>query len=225
MKTIRPAKKTFLLGSFTVLLALAVVPFARATLIVVDQQNNASGGTLGTGVSNGGSLGQSFTPALPSLNAVDLPLQTLNVSETLQLTLLQGAGLGGTVLGTAAPLVLTQNFSRATTQEFTFAAPIVLTPGNVYTFKLTETAFVPFSGSDFGFYPVVTQSDTYAGGQFFLPDGSAFTGGDAVFAEGLTAAGVGAPAVGLPEPSAWATLILGAGLLTLLGRARRRLAA
>ena len=221
MKTVCLATKTLLLASFAALAALAAVPSSRATLAVVDQQNTVGDGTLGDQVSNGKSLGQSFTPTLPSLNAVDLVIQSSNVSDTLQLSLLQGSGFGGTVLGTSGPLVLLQNFQTTTTLEFTFATPIALVPGNIYTYQLTETAFTPYANIDFGFYPDVSFSNPYAGGQFFNPDGSTFAEADWVFAEGLTAAGVSAPG-GVPEPSTWALLGLGVAGLGVVTLRRRR---
>ncbi len=170
---------------------------ARASLSTVDQQDSKGGS--GSLASN---YGQSFTPALTSLNAVDFFL-TSQMGSTVQVNLYAGTGYNGTLLGSSAVMTIAADPNvTITLREFTFAAPISLTPGTTYTFRLVGTSY--FLGYD--------SSNGYSGGTELDANGNTLsspsfpgfppsTTYDLTFAEGTVA----------PEPAVWMMLLCGLG--------------
>ncbi len=190
-------------------LCLAARPAAtRAALTTTDQQNTTfnttSGGFSGTATTG---FGQSFTPALLTLNAATFSLATEGASSTVQLRLFSGNGYGGTLLATSAAVTFTNTTIQTT--EFDFATPVALTPGTTYTFQLAVPAGSTYSS-------VYSDANPYAGGLVYNASGGGFPTLDFVFAEGTNAALA-------PEPSTWTLVGLGAVGLGLM--LRRRLVA
>ena len=87
----------------------------------------------------GSDMGQWFTPSLNTIDAAEFLLGTDGASSTVQLDLFSGIGYGGALLGSSAPLLITNSFPLQTI-HFDFLPSIALTPGNPYTFKLVLTS-------------------------------------------------------------------------------------
>ena len=205
-----------------------LAPRAHAALTTTDQSFTAAGTTFNTTLSTTGTgYGQSFTPTLGTLNAATFVLASgvpggnnavrgnapiVNVSssytDTFRLDLFNGAGYAGSPL--ASSMALTLNSTALASVEFTFASPVLLVAGSVYTFRVTFVGSVPNGG-----YYNISGGSGYAGGTLFNETGTAQTTLDLSFAEGIDAAAA-------PEPGTWALVVLGgAGLLGLTLRPRR----
>lgn len=107
-----------------------------ASSFVVDQQNLV--GTYSGGASSPDFvLGQSFTPALPGIDAIDLNISTLSFPSSMRIDLLDGLvgidGLQGPVIGTTQTITITQTFKS--TFRFLFANTVPVTPGNTYVMR------------------------------------------------------------------------------------------
>jgi PEP-CTERM motif len=196
IRIIRPA-----VASISVLFLAAASAYA-SPILTVDQQNLVGGGVSSITPLNLGP-GQSFTPTLSSIDAVEVSLVSLGAT-TARLDLFQGAGFAGPLLGSSAPVV----FSNSTVSliHFDLLSAIALTPGNVYTLRPVYTAGASFA---VGFSAL----NPYSGGVAFDPAGASFADIDLVFREGLHAAAV-------PEPSLLA--LIGTGLFLSICRRRGR---
>jgi hypothetical protein len=196
-------------GGFRISAALLLSFNFGATLdaspiTVIDQQNPGPFTTTnGAGVPPF-SFGQSFTPTLNSIDAIEFLIGGTNA--TVHVDLLNGLvgtdGLGGAVLGTSNSLFV--NVTPQATFQFDFPTSLTLIPGQTYVARLTMT-----SGS--GLFMRETLSNAYAGGQF-LNEGVPFGllgGQDQVFTEGLVHA-----QTAVPEPST--VILLAVGLVGLL---------
>lgn len=185
------------------LLLFASLDVASANIDIVDQQNAGAGFFLGATVALNQGFGQSFTPALPAINAADFSLISGGSSSTIRLDIFSGSGFGGSLIGSSNSITISGGSSQ--TYEFNFPMSIAIVPGNTYTFRLTL-----LSGST---YSPENSTDTYAGGTAFSPDGLPGSSVDLAFVEGLA----------IPEPStAW--LLLLALPFALARRFRRKLA-
>jgi len=164
----------------------AVFACATATAqFVIDQHNEPSGlGTFAT--SPLGGVGQSFRPALSSLDFVEL--QIFNQSPvgpaTFLVSIRDGSMTGG-VLGRSQPTTVGAPPALGPT-HFDFPSSVPLTSGNTYVLEISEQVGGAGWGVRYG------PGADYANGQ-------AFTGGNPVnfdlwFREGVAAA---------PEPTAW----------------------
>lgn len=174
----------------------ATVPSFGSPITVVDQQNLV-GATNTLAIS----VGQSFTPALSSIDAAEFLLQAFASSATIRLDVISGAGLGGSVLGSSAPQTITNNTTLQTI-HFDLISPVSLIPGNPYTLGLFETGGITFRVA-------YSSSNPYAGGSAYTLTG-VINGVDFVFTEGKH----------IPEP---ATVILAAaGLVGLAAFGWRR---
>lgn len=183
---------------FAAALTLAVLggSASASPIVTIDQQNNV-GAT--TNFPSAQAVGQSFTPTLNRIDAAEFLFQASGA--TLQLSLYDGSGIGGALLGQSAAIaVTTMGFE---TVHFDLLTPVALTPGNVYTL------FVRNSTGQFG--QQFSTSNPYPGGIAFDAGGTGFSAIDLRFAEGLHAAAI-------PEPGTMAVF----GLLALGGLAVRR---
>lgn len=199
------------------LTALAFVcsttPVAASPIAVVDQQNPGPFTTT-NGVTVPFYFGQSFTPTLSGIDAIEFLLGGANA--TVVVDILGGVsgsdGLGGTVIATSLPV----SYNIPSGQQvihFDFASTVALTPGQTYVARLHN-----LSGQLFVRH---TQGNAYTGGQFlhqgFAP--STFSGTDLVFREGLHA-----QLTPVPEPATlalWGVGVVAAGAVTRLRRRRQ----
>ena len=196
----------------------AHAPRIRAALAVTDQQNTvySHNFTFDPYTITADYFGQSFTPSLAVMNAVTVALAANQATETLRLDVLAGVGLTGTVLASSAPVTFGNTIIQSI--EFDLANPLALVPGNMYTLALAQTYG---QASTNGFQTLVGIGNPYAGGGFYAYGGGyPYPDYDIVFAEGVTSASL-VPSV-VPEPSTWATLFVGAGVLCTCALRRRR---
>ncbi|MCO6441783.1 MAG: hypothetical protein J5I81_11985 [Nitrococcus mobilis] len=188
------------------LLGIATAPYA-APITRVDQQN----GGIVAGTNGGASFGQSFTPTLPAIDAIEFLMAGLG--QTVVVNILDGLagadGLGGSVIATSDPVTVF-TLSGQQNIHFDFPARVALTPGQIYVAQL----FTPGGIEGVSW----TAGDAYTGGQF-LQEGLApsnLAGQDLIFIEGLT------HPITAPEPGWLFSLgLLGAGLAARRNRPRR----
>jgi hypothetical protein len=188
-------------------------PLAASPIAVVDQQNPGPFTTT-NGVSTPFYFGQSFTPTLSGIDAIEFLLGGANATVVVDiLSSVSGAdGLGGTVIATSNPV----SYNVPSGQQvihFDFASTVALTPGQTYVARLHN-----LSGQLFVRH---TQGNAYTGGQFlhqgFAP--STFSGTDLVFREGLHA-----QLNPVPEPTTlalWGVGIAGTAAVVRLRHRRR----
>lgn len=164
------------LTGLVLLLGIVTAPHA-APITLIDQQNQGSA----AGTNGGASFGQSFTPTLAAIDAIEFLMA--GFADTVVVNILDGLvgadGLGGGVIATSDPVAVTTPSGQQTI-HFDFSARVALTPGQSYVAQL----FTPGGIEGVSW----TTGDTYGGGQFlqagFAPN--AFGGQDLIFAEGVT---------------------------------------
>lgn len=188
--------------------ALAVLFTAaegHASIITtIDQQSLGDEVGIGMGTKT---FGQSFTPKLTRIDAVEINMLSVSGDTTWRLDVLEGDGLGGSVLGSSAPVT----FSNSSFEfvHFDMQSSVNLTPGSLYTLRLSN-----LGGSNISV--TATAVDTYKSGQIHLPFASAQPK-DLTFVEGVHAAAI-------PEPATCVTfsgLVLCFGLAGCLRSGRR----
>lgn len=184
------------------IVACAAIPASAAQ--IVDQSNTSTNGSSG-------SIVQTFMPTLTGIDFIKLTLNAAGPNDTdAYVRLFAGSGTQGTLLGTTDIHRLTiGSFAEYT---FTFASTIALVPEQVYTFWA-----LPVGGANRPFTALNSTANPYARGSRVLPDGRAIANVDFVFSEGVNVL-----AGGVPEPSTWAMLILGFGVVGSAARVRRR---
>jgi len=168
-----------------------------STPITVFDQVNASGGAIG-GNSSTVSIGQTFTPTLTGIDAIEFNLGTqataLNAFVNLR-DLSAGLNFNGNILGVSS-IVSVTNLGSLLTYHFDFASTIALTPG------VAVVAEIIF---DQRWLAEGDLLNPYAGG-VLIEVGAAPGGGvpsshiDLVFSEGLHS---------VPEPTTLALMGLG----------------
>lgn len=202
--------------SYSCLLAVLVfacgtgVALGDLTPLTIDQQNPGPGdGT--NGVSEAFTVGQSFTPTLSAIDAVEFSLWSGSSTTTAMVQLRNGVdgedGLDGTVIGTSGSVTFSSS-SPEMFYRFEFPDTITLTPSQTYVAELVVTAG--------GLGLAIDTTNAYGGGQYFATNcpPSWFTYYDMVFREGVYAAPV-------PVPGAVLLGMLGLGVA---GMRLRRLA-
>ncbi len=200
------------------MLVVAQQQIFASVISTVDQQSQ----TLNTpfGNNTGGALfGQSFTPTLSGLDAVefDFTLAGFNTTIVARVVIRDGVsglnGLGGNIIATSNSLSITTSQNLLPTHHFDFSSTVALTPGNIYVAQLEllsgdpSVLIIPFNNSN-----------PYGGGQALMWQNTAtgLANVDFDFREGLHASAV-------PEPTTlgiWGGLAL-AGLLVARRRKRR----
>ena len=198
-----------MIAALSVSLGLATTTSAA---LLIDQQNTVNSTFTVTFLP---ALGQSFKPALNSIDFATFILSNTTAGATYKVQVLQGAGYGGTLLGESItmPVALAPTpppgqpvtVDNAQPVEFDFLTPIALTPGNVYTLRVVQANNV--GGS---FFLRTGFNNPYAGGEAYAIDAQPTL--DYVFAEGVRA---------VPEPSSLALCGI-AGLAALAFRGVRR---
>jgi hypothetical protein len=174
-------------------LVLSVICEA-APLLLVDQQNTTSDARFFSGQNR---IGQSFTPTLPAVDAVELNLGSLSgLSSTIFVNLRSGLagpdGLDGAILATSNSVLMppdTPNEMR----HFDFPSRILLTPGALYVFEIVGNS---------GHAGALSTGDNYPRGSALKEFSAGF---DMIFAEGLH----------VPEPRSM--VLLAAAFVALAG--------
>lgn len=157
---------------------------SASPITLVDQQqtgvNNGSNNSGGLGLS--ARKGQSFTPTLAGLDAVELVLAgnglTDGIQEQYQVNI-RTTDLSGSIIGTSSITTLPDAFSDSFV-HFDFPSVVPLTPGNVYAIELVPIVL----GTSNVFTVRLGLSNPYPGGTYFTSPGNPSTA-DAVFREGL----------------------------------------
>jgi hypothetical protein len=161
-------------------------------ITIVDQQNLVASDDTGFTTA----YGESFRPTLNRVDAVEI---TARGNASLELSLYDGVGIAGTLLGVSGPVSHTGfNFD---TVHFDLLTPVSLTPGNSYTFYVR--ALTGSSAGLDGDFPL----NAYAGGVFINSAGGTVPTIDLAFTEGLTTA------ASVPEPASFGLVGLGIAAL------------
>jgi hypothetical protein len=161
----------FILAIF---LALNIV-HAQSTLFF-DQQSstNWDGETVGAVPVSDQPLGQSFTPALSSIDFVRLRLSisTFSVAGTVSVNLWSGGISNGVLLASSIPAVINLSDPGAVVYtNFFFPSSVPLNPGTTYFFQplVTSETSGPFGGDlNVGLYSPRVYPATYAGGMAYV---------------------------------------------------------
>ena len=197
------SQRILLLPLFVIYFSVCVITTHADPITIVDQQNLAP--ATGTNGGPGALFGQSFTPSLPGINAVEFLMGAQNVTVTIDLlsAVVGFDGLQGNVIATSLPVFVNTQGTHELIR-FNFPSTIPLNVGQTYVFRF-------FSFDNIG----VSHSDNfYIGGQFFhagfaINDFPATR--DLVFVEGIHE---------IPEPATM--LLLGTSLAYLTLRVRRK---
>ena len=161
-----------------------------APIAIIDQQNLVGPDLTGPNIMVGSSFGQSFTPALGGIDAVELMMRTSGGSSQVRVDLLAGSGTVGAALASS-----TRTITNPTTAtiHFDFPSRVPLVPGNPYTLRLQYvTGNAPL-------YVVNITGNPYAGGIAYDVDSVARPDADFVFVEGMH----------VPEPATCALAAMG----------------
>ena len=179
--------------------AFTIEAFPQGTF-QVDQQSATNPGFEGAfAIQSSQPIGQSFTPSFNAVGVVQLFLDDQNPlnSPTVYINLLANS-ITGPILAQTTPVTLPVNFEG--TVNFVFSTPATVSPGTTYYLQ-----------------PVLQSGEAnvnvsilyhYSGGTAFI-DGTADPTRNFYFREGI---------VTTPEPSTWALLVLGGGVLLLRWR-------
>jgi hypothetical protein len=170
--------------SFTALTAASAIfcwPDVAASLTIgtVDQQNVGPNG-YGGGAAGPYSFGQSFTPSLPAIDAIEFRLGGMdaNVIVRLREGVAGDDGLDGNIIAESLPVVVNIPVGYAR-HHFDFPSRVTLTPGQQYVAELRN-----MSGSLAVFQSI---DNRYSGGQVFNEDfpSALLQAQDLFFREGL----------------------------------------
>jgi len=128
----------------------------------MDQSNDVSRDH----VANGGSWGQSFTPAMKLLTQVDLALDSVGNINTYTVTLNILESWGGPILGSATATVPpgVRNNDVGEFASFVFSTPIQLTPGVQYIIRVDLGQYYHQGGTNDMISWYVHDTDSYPGG-------------------------------------------------------------
>jgi hypothetical protein len=176
-------------------------------------------------------IGQEFTPALSSLNFVDLFIgdagSDIGPGASFQVVIHSGT-IGGSVLGTSTTSFVADNtnlgvglYANFIITRFAFSAPVTLVPGSLDVIEFKQLAPILTGNFNFLAYGGPLNGSTYAGGKGIV-NGSEMAGFDFAFREGITST--------VPEPSTAIVAMLGAVAFIAYGwsshrRAQRQQAA
>jgi hypothetical protein len=145
------------ISSVLLLVVLITGTTYAGDIVVVDQENLFGGDSSFYAYST--TLNQTFTPDLSAIDAVEVVLwQVTSYGEaSVRLSLFEGAGIYGTLLGSSDPQTIAATEPQV--YHFDFASTLALTPGGTYTLSLTsvDPTPVPFKWG-------VTIWNAYAGG-------------------------------------------------------------
>jgi hypothetical protein len=195
-------------SSFVYLLALLSLmshgAHAQGTF-VYDQESSTDENYpfVGSRIQFYGTVGQSFTPSLTAVGFVRLKVGDLTLGNSLGATLLvnlRSNAINGPILGTTAPVVLSDSFRGSA--DFLFASAISVIPNATYFFET-----VVQSGDNWGATEI---GDNYPGGIFY-GGLQPFSAADLWFREGII----------VPEPSVILLAIIGAVPLLWFSRKRQ----
>jgi hypothetical protein len=171
-----------------------------------DQQSASNGLALtGYSLTQGQPLGQAFTPTLSSVGFVALELENspTRTNATIYINLWADS-IGGTLLGSTAPVFFPANFVVGPTNFF-FGTPVAVTPGTQYYLQ----PVIQSGGNNLW----TIQADFYGyPGAFYLKGVPQANGINAWFREGIL----------VPEPSPALLILAGAGLLACAHRAQTK---
>ena len=178
---------------------------------IFDQQSSTTSANAFAGVimQNSYPLGQSFTPTLAGIDFVQLAFRDKNIGNGLGATVymnVRSDSITGTILGTTAPVSMPDGFGtgpNAAVATFFFSSTVSLQPETLYYLE-----------------PIVQSGDQWVicDGEYFyfrgteIGLGTSFPASDLWFREGTFT---------VPEPSALAVFLLGAGVLAWVRQARR----
>lgn len=180
---------------------LALAPAVWAHPMHVDQHNDGFTPSLYESIQASGPMGQEFTPAMSSLDSVELHIMDLSlggVGGGNLITKIRAGTIAGALLGTSEVLSLPDGFKGVA--HLDFASSVALTPGNLYVIEAIVQTGVWGIGSSGG------PSPAYPGGRQII-EGAPTENNDLWFREG--------PIV--PEPAGLGLI----GLAMMVVRRRR----
>jgi hypothetical protein len=183
-------------------LLLALQSRAQGTF-VYDQQSSDESFIAGTGIGiqTFSPMGQSFTPALPTIGFARFYMGDANFGNSLGATVylnLRANSITGPILGTTDPISMPDSFSAPV--NFFFPTPVAVVPGVTYFLQPAVQT------GDF-WYALIYNTYNYTGGTAY-ENGASQGGLDLWFREGIV----------VPEPSSALLLLLGGGAFLLLRR-------
>jgi PEP-CTERM motif len=194
-------------------LSLTLSAYGQGTF-VYDQQSAVEGvgGESGGFLQTGQPFGQSFTPALSSIDFVRFLVYDVFPNNDLGASIvvnLRSNSISGPVLASTLPLSLPDGFGSVTRgyTNFSFATSVPLAPGVTYYAQP-----VVLSGGD-TWAAIGSDTFNYAGGTMFV-NGAPRPPGyyDLWFREGIV----------VPEPSSATLVLLGSGILFYVRRAKKQ---
>jgi hypothetical protein len=182
---------------FTLAITVASLKAHSQGTFVYDQQSSTDETPLpgaGSEMTLNTPIGQSFTPSFTSVGFVKLNFSYVNppgIGATVYVNL-HSDSLTGPILGTTDPVMMLGNFAGVT--NFSFTAPVAVTPGTVYYLEPIESAGGPWN--------IIGGPYNYPGGTFLYDGGIPEPGGDLWFREGI-----------IPEPSSLCLVLVGGAVL------------
>jgi PEP-CTERM motif len=177
----------------------------QGTLTFIYDQQSVVANTApegGSSLQTAQPFGQSFTPSLSTVGFVQLDLFSSASSPASLYVNLRSDSINGPILGITDTITLAGPFDVQ--PSFIFSTPVSVTSGTTYYFQPVLISGATGVGGEFVF--------DYPGGSEIFQGAPSAGGRDLWFREGIL----------VPEPSAWALLLVSGGAIALGWRRRKK---